>query len=56
MNSSTVTESDKFNITNLKDKPNHLDLLSERSDTIYFRGISPRVLSDENCKELLSIV
>ncbi|CAD7950356.1 unnamed protein product [Amoebophrya sp. A120] len=38
----------------LKDRPNHVDLVREVSDTIYFRGISPKFLTDENLIELLN--
>ncbi|CAD7971442.1 unnamed protein product [Amoebophrya sp. A25] len=37
----------------LKDRPGSLDLARETSDTIYFRGLSPKWLSDAGVIELL---
>eukprot|EP00392_Amoebophrya_sp_AT5.2_P011483 g11562.t1 len=38
----------------LKDRPSSVDTVREVSDTIYFRGVSPKLLSDEQVVEILN--
>lgn len=40
----------------LKNRPGHVDLVAERSDTIYFRGISAKVMTDERVVEVLGLI
>lgn len=48
--------SDKEEELTLKDRVEKLDLVAETSDTIYFRGISPKLISDDQVFVLLSLI